>query len=109
MPVRNVSCTGTTFFRTVGLIQYSWPEGHPNDVKWTVTKSSRKCMVVLDLTFIIREGPLEYTAYRNSGSYICALQICKGLNWKLCDNPSGEGILEKDALMRHSESSGLKK
>lgn len=64
---------------------------------------------MLDPTFIIREGPLEYTAYRNSGSYICALQICKGVNWKLCDNPSGEGILVKDALVRHSESAGLKR
>lgn len=80
MPVRNVSCTGMDFFRTVGLIQFSLPEHHPNNVKGAVTNGSNKSIVLSDLTFIISEGRLEYTAYPNSGSYVCAWQICKGVN-----------------------------
>lgn len=80
MPVRNVSCTGMNFFRTVGLIQFSLPECHPSNVKWAVTNGSNKSIVLSDLTFIISEGPLEYTEHPNSGSYVCALQCCKGVN-----------------------------
>lgn len=62
---------GMIFFRTVGFIQFSLSKHHPNSV--TVSSDFNKSIVLLDLTFIVTEGPLEYKADTNSGSYVCAL------------------------------------
>lgn len=43
------------------------------------------------INVITSEGPLEYTAYPDFSSYVCALQICRNITRKLCDDPSEEG------------------
>lgn len=72
--VRNVSCMGMSLLRTVGPIQFSLPEHHHNNAKWAVTNDSKKSTILLCLTFITSERPLEYTAHPHFGSYVCALQ-----------------------------------
>lgn len=71
---------GMNLLRTVVPIQFSLPAHHPNNAKWEVTNGSNKSTILLGLTFMTSEGQLEYTAYPDFGSYVCALQTCRGVN-----------------------------
>lgn len=78
--VRNVSYMGMNLLRTVGLVQFSLPEHHRYNVKWAVTHGNNKSSVLSGLSFITSEGPLEYAAYPDFGSYVCALQTCRDVH-----------------------------
>lgn len=91
--VRNVSYMGMNLLRTVGLIQFSLPEQHPNNVKWAVKNGSNKSTILLGLTFITSEGPLEHILILVRMYVFC--RPAEVLTRKLCDDLCGKESLSQ--------------